>query len=270
MSKLAEILEHKDAEVEEAKQQVSEAELKAKLKAVASNRCDFITALKARTVKGEVAIISELKQASPSAGVLARTFVPATLAKKYKQGGAACISVLTDHKYFQGHPDHLKQAKEATKLPTLRKDFIIDPYQIHESNAMGADAILLIVAAFEDPANLVEMVELAVNTGLTVLLECHSAAELDICAGMAHNKQVLLGINNRDLSTLKVDIKTTLDLAEHALALSSPNPIVAESGIHTPEDVQLLRDAGIHCFLIGTALMKAPDPIAKLQQLLGK
>ncbi len=266
MSKLDEILQHKRMEVDIAKKQINED---SSSKVAIGGRRDFISALKSKIDNNEVAVIGELKKASPSAGQLKNDYDPVVLAKQYEKGGVACLSVLTDSHYFQGHLDHLVKARQATNLPVLRKDFIIDPYQVDESAAMGADAILLIAAAFESPENLEALLERAISKGMAILLEIHTATELAKYAYLASWDEVLIGINNRDLSTFKVDIKNTLSLVHDVLRVSR-NPVITESGITTPEQVQRLRSAGISGFLVGTALMQASDPLVALQTLFGK
>ena len=263
-SKLDEILKHKLAEIEMAKKKGGSSGMASTIAA----RRDFIGALKSKVEHNEVAVIAELKKASPSAGQLKDDYDPVALAKQYETGGAACLSVLTDSHFFQGSLDHLVTAKQATNLPVLRKDFIIDPYQIDESAAAGADAILLIAAAFESPDKLEVLLDQAIGKGLTVLLEIHTATELAKYAHLAGRDEVLIGINNRDLSTFKVDISNTLNMAPNALKVTR-NPVITESGITSPEQVRRLRSAGISAFLVGTALVQASDPSVAIQTLFG-
>lgn len=267
MNKLAEILENKLADVEESKKRIPENELQIACKEAAGNRRNFIDVLKSKIQGGKVAIIAELKKASPSAGLLCVDYDPTEKAKKYEAGGAACLSVLTDQKYFQGHPDHLKQAKEATSLPVLRKDFIIDPWQVYESAAMGADAILLIAAAFTETSNLESLIKLAASVNLDVLLEFHTAAELTKYGHLARQSNILIGLNSRNLSTLMVDVTATLHLARDALTIGSPNPVIVESGITSYDQIRDFQQIGINIFLIGTHLMKASDPVQVLHDL---
>ena len=206
------------------------------------------------------AVIAEIKRASPSAGSIREDFDPAAIGRAYAAGGAAALSVLTDRDFFQGDPGHLVAAREASGLPVLRKDFVIDPYQVYEARAMAADCILLIVAALGDAA-LRELHDLAVHLGMDVLVEVHDGEELDRALAIEPD---LVGINNRDLHTFDTTLETTLALRERV-----PRDIllVTESGIHTREDVATLRNAGVHAFLVGEACMLAPDPGAKLAEL---
>lgn len=264
--KLAEILESKLAEVEEEKKRIDYA----RFSEATSIRCDFIGALKSKSQAGKVAIIAELKKASPSAGVICTNYDPTLQAKKYEEGAAACISVLTDSKHFQGHPDHLRQAKQATSLPVLRKDFIIDPWQVHESASMGADAILLIAAAFKEPSKLECLIDLATSTHMAVLLEFHNAVELTEYGHFAKRSNVLIGLNSRNLATFVVDTKATLELVHIAQSIGSPNPIVVESGITSHTQIEEFRQIGINSFLVGTVLMQAVEPLETLKDLIGK
>ena len=264
MSKLDEILKYKIEEIDAAKKQANVID-----KVTACESRDFIGALKSKIDENEIAVIGELKKASPSAGQLKDDYDPVSQAKLYERGGVACLSVLTDSHFFQGHCDHLISAKQATNLPVLRKDFIIDPYQVDESVAMGADAILLIAAAFQSPDKLEVLLDQATSKGLAVLLEIHTKDELTKYSHLASRDKVLIGINNRDLTTFKVDINTTLKLVGDALRVTH-NPVITESGVTTLEQVQQLCGAGVSGFLVGTALMRASDPVAALQTLFGK
>lgn len=218
------------------------------------------------------AVIAEIKRASPSQGVIRDPFDPAAIATSYAAGGATCLSVLTDVRFFQGHPDHLGAAREAAPLPLLRKDFVIDPWQVLESAAIGADCILLIVAALDD-GRLAELESCAIDAGLDVLVEVHDQAELDRALCL---RTPLIGINNRNLHDFTVDLGTTLALARRVTGgTGSPSTatvvdriVVSESGIHSPGDVQRLRAEGIDCFLIGEAFMRAPDPGRALAALI--
>lgn len=210
---------------------------------------DRLEAARATTGTG---LIAEIKKASPSLGVIREDFDPAALAGAYERGGAACLSVLTDAPHFQGSDDHLIQARAASTLPVLRKDFMVDPYQIAESRAMGADCVLLIMAALTD-SQAREMEDAAQRFGMDVLAEVHDEAELERAAGLDAR---LIGINNRDLKTLRVDIGTTEKLAGRA---PEGRTVVSESGIGTAADLERLRRAGASCFLIGSALMRSPD-----------
>jgi indole-3-glycerol phosphate synthase len=221
---------------------------------------DFVGALRAKIASGQPAVIAEIKKASPSKGVLRADFIPADIAQSYAEFGAACLSVLTDKDFFQGSVDYLKQARASCGLPVLRKDFMIDPYQIYESRVMGADCILLIAACLDD-AQLKAMEALAFSLDMAVLVEVHDQAELDRALRL---KTPLIGINNRNLKTFEVSLDTTLGLMAQVPA---DRILVTESGIATPADVKRLRGAGINAFLIGEAFMRADDPGVALAQL---
>ncbi len=227
---------------------------------------DFEGALRAKIAKGQAAVIAEVKKASPSKGVLRSDFIPADIAQSYADGDgktcAACLSVLTDRQFFQGQPDYLKQARASCQLPVLRKDFMVDAYQIYESRAMGADAILLIAASLDD-AQMADFEAIARSLDMAVLVEVHDGAELDRALKL---KTPLVGINNRNLRTFEVSLQTTLDLRKHVPA---DRLLVAESGILKPADVKTLRDAGVNAFLVGEAFMRAEDPGFALAQLFG-
>lgn len=207
-----------------------------------------------------VAIIAEIKKASPSKGVIRENFQPAEIAADYARHGAACLSVLTDRAFFQGSPDYLRQARSACTLPVLRKDFLVDPYQVYEARAMGADAILLIVAALS-LAEMQTMEAIAQSLGLAVLVECHDAAELDIALQL---DTPLIGINNRNLRTFEVSLETTLSQRQR---IPADRILVAESGILTPHDVAQLYAGDVRAFLVGEAFMRAPSPGAELARL---
>ncbi len=225
---------------------------------------DFVGAMRARIAAGQAAVIAEVKKASPSKGVLRADFVAADIAQSYADGdgtvSAACLSVLTDRQFFQGSVDYLKQARASCPLPVLRKDFMIDPWQIYESRAMGADAILLIVACLDD-AQMAEMEAIALGLDMAVLVEVHDRAELDRALRL---KTPLIGVNNRNLRTFEVSIQTTLDLRAEVPA---DRLLVTESGILTRADVQTMRAAGVNAFLVGEAFMRAPDPGMALAEL---
>ncbi len=225
---------------------------------------DFAAALRAKIEIGQAAVIAEIKKASPSKGVLRQDFIPADIAQSYAQGdgrvSAACLSVLTDRQFFQGQPDYLKQARASCDLPVLRKDFMIDPYQIYESRAMGADAILLIAACLDD-ARMAELEAIALSLGMAVLVEVHDGAELERALRL---KTPLVGINNRNLRTFEVSLDTTLSLLPQ---LPPERLLITESGILGREDVQRMRAAGVHAFLVGEAFMRAPDPGLALADL---
>ena len=225
---------------------------------------DFEGALRAKIAKGQAAVIAEVKKASPSKGVLRADFEPADIAQSYMQGdgkvSAACLSVLTDRQFFQGQPDYLKQARASTTLPVLRKDFMVDAYQIYESRAMGADAILLIAACLDD-AQMAEFEAIARSLDMAVLVEVHDRPELERALKL---KTPLVGINNRNLRTFEVTLDTTLAMLKDVPA---DRLLVTESGILKPADVKTMRDAGVHAFLVGEAFMRADDPGLALAKL---
>ena len=222
----------------------------------------FAAALQSRVTAGQPAVIAEVKKASPSKGVLREHFVPADIARSYEAGGAACLSVLTDVQFFQGATAYLQQARAACSLPVLRKDFIIDAYQVVEARAMGADCILLIAACLDD-AQMAELEACAMELGLDVLVEVHDGDELERALRL---KTPLVGVNNRNLRTFEVSLDTTLLLRDR---IPSGRLLVTESGILGREDVQRMRDAGVHAFLVGEAFMRAPDPGVALRGLFG-
>ena len=223
---------------------------------------DFVGALRARIDAGKPAVIAEVKKASPSKGVLREDFIPADIAQSYAEHGAACLSVLTDVQFFQGSVDYLKQARASCQLPVLRKDFMVDPYQIYESRAMGADAVLLIAACLDD-ASMADMEKIALGLDMAVLVEVHDGAELERALKL---KTPLIGINNRNLKTFEVSLDTTLKLRAQVPA---ERLLVTESGIHTREDVLRMGAAGIGAFLVGEAFMRAPEPGVALAGLFG-
>lgn len=221
---------------------------------------DFVGAIRRKIAQGKPAVIAEIKKASPSKGVLREDFRPAEIAADYEAHGAACLSVLTDREYFQGAPESLQAARAACQLPVLRKDFMIDPYQVYEARAMGADAILLIVAALPLSA-MQEMEAIAEKLGMAVLVECHDANELEVALQL---KTPLLGINNRNLRTFEVSLETTLD---QLARIPAGRTVVTESGILGPADVAKMRTNQVHAFLVGEAFMRAPSPGAELARL---
>lgn len=222
----------------------------------------FRARLEQTLTQGQAAVIAEVKRASPSKGLLRDPFEPAQIARSYATAGASALSVLTDHDFFQGHEDDLREARAACEVPVLRKDFLIDPYQVYEARLIGADAILLIVAALDD-GRLRELVRLAMDLQLDVLVEVHDAAELERALRI---DAPLLGINNRSLRTFATRLETTLDLLPR---IPAGRTVVTESGIHTPADVARMREQGVHAFLVGEAFMRAPDPGMKLAELFG-
>ena len=221
---------------------------------------DFEGALRSKIAAGQAAVIAEVKKASPSKGVLREDFIPADIAQSYAEHGAACLSVLTDRQFFQGQPDYLKQARASCDLPVLRKDFMIDPYQVYEARAMGADCILLIAAILDD-AQMAELEAIARSLDMAVLVEVHDPAELQRGLKL---KTPLLGVNNRNLRTFEVSLETTLGMLKDVPA---DKLLVTESGILQREDVQKMRSAGVHAFLVGEAFMRAEDPGAALAAL---
>jgi indole-3-glycerol phosphate synthase len=213
----------------------------------------FEAALRARIAEGRAAVIAEVKKASPSKGVLREHFDPAEIAASYARGGAACLSVLTDERFFQGAPAYLRAARGACALPALRKDFLVDPYQVYEARCWGADCVLLIVAALDD-ARLAELEACALALGMDVLVEVHDARELDRALRL---RTPLVGINNRDLRTFEVSLQTTLSQLSR---IPPDRLVVTESGILTRDDVRTMREAGVGAFLVGEAFMRAADP----------
>jgi indole-3-glycerol phosphate synthase len=220
----------------------------------------FVAAIESKINRGNSAVIAEIKKASPSKGLLREHFVPADIAKSYEDNGAACLSILTDHDFFQGHEDFLQQARAATTLPVIRKDFIIDPYQVYEARAINADCILLIVSALND-TQLAELSNLALQLDMDVLVEVHDLEELERALIL---NLPLIGINNRNLSTFETSLSTTLNLLSR---IPKEHTVITESGIHTPEDVGLMRENNVHGFLIGEAFMRAQNPGEQLKQL---
>jgi len=256
---LKKILARKAAEITERRHNTGTGEMQQQAQAASAPR-GFIDALQQKTAAGQAAVIAEIKKASPSRGVLREVFDPALIAAIYDKGGAAFLSVLTDIDFFQGADAYLQQARAACSLPVLRKDFFIDPYQVYEARAIGADCILLIVAALDD-AMLLELLQLAGQLGMDALVEVHDAGELERALALPAR---LVGINNRDLRTFETSLETTLGFLGQ---IPDDRIVVTESGIHTPDDVALMRARGVNVFLVGEAFMKAADPGAKLAEL---
>ena len=256
---LERIIAVKHEEIRLAQGEVSQAAL-AEACAARSERRDFAGALRAKIAAGRAAVIAEVKKASPSKGVLREHFIPADIAASYAQHGAACLSVLTDRQFFQGSPAYLREARAACALPVLRKDFMVDAYQVYEACAMGADCILLIAAALET-GKMQELEALAHALGLAVLVEVHNAAELDQALTL---KTPLVGVNNRNLRTFEVSLDTTFELLAR---IPQDRIVVTESGILSRADVQLARGHGVHAFLVGEAFMRADVPGAALAEM---
>ncbi len=257
---LAKILAVKSEEIATARQLRSESELLREARARRDVR-GFARAIEDKIASGQPGVIAEIKKASPSKGVIREHFVPAEIAASYAANGAACLSVLTDVQFFQGSYDHLRQARAACSLPVLRKDFIIDPYQIAHARALGADCILLIAAALT-PAGMRELEACAIELGMDVLVEVHDAAELDIALTLETS---LLGINNRNLRTFETRLETTIELLDR---IPEGKRVVTESGIMTADHVRQMRGQGVDAFLVGEAFMRAPDPGVALAQLI--
>ncbi|HEX6613468.1 MAG TPA: indole-3-glycerol phosphate synthase TrpC [Rhodanobacteraceae bacterium] len=258
---LQRILARKAQEIEARSAALPLRELSARCADLPDTR-GFAAALEAKIEAGHAAVIAEIKKASPSAGVIRTEFDPAAIARSYEAGGAACLSVLTDVDFFQGSDSYLQRARAACALPVLRKDFTIDAYQVYEARAIGADAILLIVAALGDAA-LLELSLLAAELDLDVLVEVHDGAELERALDIP---APLIGINNRNLRTFETRIETTLELRER---VPDERVLVTESGIRAREDVARLRAAGVHAFLVGEAFMRAAEPGKEVARLFG-
>ena len=257
---LEKILARKAEEVAERRARVSFAEVEAAARAADPVR-GFARALQERVVRKQAAVIAEVKKASPSKGVLREHFVPAEIARSYEAGGAACLSVLTDIDFFQGADEYLQQARAACSLPVIRKDFMIDPYQVVEARAIGADCILLIVSALDD-VRMAELAATAKDVGLDVLVEVHDGAELERALNTLDTP--LVGINNRNLHTFEVSLETTLDLLPR---IPSDRLVITESGILTRTDVELMEINRVYSFLVGEAFMRAEEPGAELKRL---
>ena len=262
---LKKICEVKEQEVAAAKRRMPLEDMRRDAESRVLTR-DFVGALRAKIAKGQAAVIAEIKKASPSKGVIRPDFIPADIAQSYAEGdgktSAACLSVLTDKQFFQGSIDYLKQARASCALPVLRKDFMVDPYQIYESRAIGADCVLLIAACLDD-AQMAEMEQIARSLDMAVLVEVHDAQELERALKL---KTPLVGVNYRDLRSFEVRIETTLELQK---SVPVDRLLVTESGILTPADVKTMRDAGIDAFLVGEAFMRAPEPGEALARLFG-
>ncbi len=256
---LKKIIARKFEEINERKETASLEHLKA-LAAKAEAPRGFKQALLNNIAKGNAAVIAEVKKASPSKGVIRENFIPSEIAQSYEANGAACLSVLTDRDFFQGHEDYLKAARKACKLPILRKDFMVDEYQIYEARAMQADCVLLIVSALDD-ATLLSLYDVAKSLNMDVLVEVHDEEELHRAAAINAD---LIGVNNRNLRTFETDLNTT-----YALQKLAPKDclFVTESGIHTKATVDEMRKSDIHAFLVGEAFMRADDPGASLAEL---
>lgn len=259
---LAHILADTHAETEERKRRRSEQALRDEIAAAGPTR-GFSAALTDRAAAGRYALIGEIKKASPSGGLIRADFDPAALACAYEEGGATCLSVLTEGSYFQGRPEHLASARTASNLPVLRKDFILDPWQVYESRALGADCILLIMAALSD-GQARELEELARSLDMDVLPEVHDSGELERALGLESR---VIGINNRNLRTLETDVATTFALAPQ---VPPDRFIVAESGLGSPADLARLRKAGVLAFLVGEHLLRQKDVAAAVRTLLAE
>ena len=256
---LTRILQHKEEEVTERSRAVPETEL-LRLAAEQSAPRGFITALDQRIAEGDPAVIAEIKKASPSKGLIREDFAPADIAVSYAEGGAACLSVLTDADFFQGHEDYLIAARDACTLPVIRKDFIVHGYQVSEARAIGADCILLIVAALDD-ARMADLYQQAQALGMDILVEVHDAQELERALKLGIG---LVGINNRNLHTFDTTLDTTLELLPR---IPAGVTVVTESGIHTQTDVLRMREHDVHGFLVGEAFMREPVPGEALRRL---
>ncbi|MFC3150788.1 indole-3-glycerol phosphate synthase TrpC [Litoribrevibacter euphylliae] len=256
---LTKIVDRKREEIAERSKAVSLADLKAMSQDIAPAR-GFVKAIQTKLDQGQSAVIAEIKKASPSKGVLRENFVPAEIAKSYEQGGAACMSVLTDADFFQGHEDYLKQARAACSLPAIRKDFLVDEYQIYEAKSIGADCVLLIVACLSQQ-QLADLTGLSHELGMDVLIEVHDGEELDVALTVDNP---LVGINNRNLHTFDVSLDNTYQLLDR---IPDNRIVVTESGIHTTADVADMRAHQVNAFLVGEAFMRAENPGDELAKL---
>ena len=258
---LVKILQRKLEEIAQRSEKTSIEQLKQKASMQNPAR-GFIKAMQEKVAAGQSAVIAEVKKASPSKGVIRENFMPAEIAASYEEAGAACISVLTDRDFFQGHESYLVEARAETELPVIRKDFIIDEYQVYEARAMGADCILLIVAVFmQQFEKLKSLHQLANDLGMDVLVEVHDGAELELALSL--NLQ-MVGINNRNLHNFETSLNNTYNLLDK---IPDNVLVVTESGIHSEDDVDAMREHGVNAFLVGEAFMRAEDPGAELQRL---
>ncbi|PHS31443.1 MAG: indole-3-glycerol-phosphate synthase [Methylophaga sp.] len=256
---LKKIIQRKFEEIDERQAKVSLQQL-IEVAEKADQPRGFVAAIEAKINSGKAAVIAEIKKASPSKGLLRKNFNPAEIAKSYEQHGAACLSVLTDHDFFQGHELYLQEARQACSLPVIRKDFIVDPYQIFEARAISADAILLIVSALNDD-QLLSLSDLAMQLDMDVLVEVHNGEELERALLL---NLPLIGINNRNLSTFETSLDTTLDLLAR---IPENHTVITESGIHTAEHVALMREHHVNGFLVGEAFMRAENPGEQLSKI---
>ena len=259
---LKKIIKRKLEEVEERRALVSLVDMKRRVERSKTSLAprSFVYALQRKIQAGQAAVIAEIKKASPSKGVMRENFIPAEIAESYEKGGAACLSVLTDIDFFQGSDAYLKQAREACALPVLRKEFIIDPYQVYEARGMGADCILLIVACLSDE-QLKELTALAISLEMDVLVEVHDAEELQRALPL---ELPMIGINNRNLRTFETSLDTTIELLKQ---IPEDCIVVTESGIHKKEDVELMQQHNVNAFLVGEAFMRSDEPGEKLAEL---
>lgn len=259
---LAKICDDKRAHIADRKKAVPDAEIRALAKSAPAPR-GFAAALTRKADAGDYALIAEIKKASPSKGLIRPDFAPVALARAYRKGGAACLSILTDEPYFHGRDQYLTAARTAVDLPVLRKDFMLDPYQIFESRALGADCVLLIMAALDD-ADAAELEAVALDLGMDALIEVHNGEELDRALKL---KSSLIGVNNRNLKTLDIDLKTTEELASR---VPDDRALVAESGLYAPADLSRMAAAGARRFLIGESLMRQDDVEAATKAILSQ